>query len=78
MRKYRQQGVGKRVAFAILDRFPGAWEVRQTETNLPAQAFWRRVISEYTNGNYEETYLRDERWRGPIQSFRTRLAERQG
>jgi predicted acetyltransferase len=78
MRKYRRQGIGKRVAFAILDRSPGAWEVQQTETNLPAQAFWRKVISEYTNGNYEETYVRDERWRGPIRSFRTRQAERQG
>jgi predicted acetyltransferase len=29
MRKYRRQGVGKRVAFEVFDRLPAKWEVRQ-------------------------------------------------
>ncbi|MCI8668988.1 MAG: GNAT family N-acetyltransferase [Lachnospiraceae bacterium] len=53
MKKYRKQGVGKNVAMKIFDMFPGGWEISQWTTNLPAQNFWRKVIDEYTNGNYD-------------------------
>jgi len=69
MRKYRRIGVGRKMAFHIFDRFRGAWEVRQTRTNLAAQAFWRAVIGEYTDGDFEETDMDDESWRGPVQTF---------
>ena len=61
------QGVGRAVACQIFDRFPGQWRVAQDEGNLPAQAFWRRVISQYTGGRSEEVW--DPAWRGPIQAF---------
>jgi predicted acetyltransferase len=70
MRKYRRQGVGTVVATRLFDSFRGRWEVRELKTNLAAIAFWRRVIGAYTNGNYEETLIDDERWHGPVQSFR--------
>jgi predicted acetyltransferase len=69
MRKYRRQGIGKMVAFNIFDRFPGKWEVQQTKRNAVAQRFWRSIIGEYTGGNFAETLLDNESWRGPIQSF---------
>ena len=69
MRKYRKEGVGKRAAFHIFNLFQDTWEVAELETNLPAQKFWREVISEYTNNNYSEFY-RDQ-WPGPIQRFVT-------
>ncbi len=69
MRRYRRQGVGKRVAFAVFDRFPGRWEVRQIQANLPGQRFWKDVIAEYTRNRFEETVLDNEAWRGPVQSF---------
>jgi hypothetical protein len=37
--------------------------------NFPAQAFWRRTIAEYTNGNFVEHELHDERWDGFLQCF---------
>jgi predicted acetyltransferase len=70
MRKYRRQGVGTVVATRLFDSFRGRWEVRELKTNLAAIAFWRRVIGAYTSGNYEETLIDDERWHGPVQSFR--------
>ena len=33
--------------------FPGGWEISQWENNLPAQNFWRQIISEYTNEKYD-------------------------
>ena len=33
---------------------PGEWLVQQSPENAPAQAFWRRVIGEYTDGDFTE------------------------
>jgi predicted acetyltransferase len=54
MKKYRKSGLGKASAHQVFDRHKGNWEVLQVEKNLPAQAFWRKVISQYTNGVYTE------------------------
>ena len=71
LRKYRHQGIGKAVAHRIFDKFPGQWSVAQVENNHPAQAFWRKVISEYTQGNFQEIWSDNEEWKGPIQTFNT-------
>lgn len=54
-RRYRGQGIGRRVARALFDQFPGRWEIREMPANKPAQAFWRRTIADYTGGAYTET-----------------------
>jgi predicted acetyltransferase len=69
MRRYRRSRVGQRAAWAAFDRFSGRWFVAEMEKNLPAQAFWRRTIGEYTRGNYQE--VRVEEWEGPVQIFET-------
>lgn len=69
MRKYRGQGHGRTVAHALFDRFPGQWQVRQVPRNLPAQTFWRKVISTYTNGDFEE--IQNHYQSGPTQIFMT-------
>lgn len=69
MRRYRRQGVGEDVARHIFDRFPGKWEVRELERNLPAQAFWRRVIDRYTGGRFEDGGWDDGQARGSVQMF---------
>ena len=71
LRKYRRLGVGRAAAFAAFERFPGHWEVSQINENLPAQRFWRSVLTEYTHGEYREVVLADEQWHGPVQSFET-------
>ena len=75
MRKYRRQGIGQQVAWQIFDMFPGQWSVYQEEGNLPAQSFWRRVIAEYTQGDYTDEYLQTEKWHGPRQRFQSRVVE---
>lgn len=54
LRKYRKQGMGRVVACQIFDRFPGKWEVEHEEGNLPAQAFWKKIIAHYTNNSYQK------------------------
>ncbi|MBD3922190.1 GNAT family N-acetyltransferase [Paenibacillus sp. PR3] len=67
MRKFRRQGYGKQAAIKLFDMFPGAWEIRQTGSNLPANRFWNQVLDVYTGGSYEQQVLEDERWHGPVQ-----------
>jgi predicted acetyltransferase len=69
MRKYRNRGVGERVAAQLFEKLGGTWEVGQVPTNVGAQAFWRKVVGRYTAGDYEEFELSDERWHGPVQYF---------
>lgn len=52
MKKYRRRGVGRVVAKKIFDMFSGGWEISQWTNNVPAQEFWKKIISEYTDGRY--------------------------
>lgn len=54
MKKYRREGIGKAVAKEIFRLHKGDWEVHQIPTNKPAQAFWRNVIDEFTEGHFIE------------------------
>ncbi len=54
LRRYRRRGIGRSLAFQTFDTYRGYWEVAEIPGNLPAQAFWRAVIGEYTEGRYEE------------------------
>jgi predicted acetyltransferase len=67
MKKYRKLKVGQSVANELFNRFSGFWKVAQIEANTPAQAFWRKTIERYTNGNYIE--ICEDDWEGPIQTF---------
>jgi predicted acetyltransferase len=69
MRKYRRSGVGEKVAVQIFQLFPGKWEVAQLADNLPAHLFWRKVIGRFTQDQYEEIFLDDNRWHGPVLTF---------
>jgi predicted acetyltransferase len=56
VRKYNGKGYGSVAAKKLFNMFPGPWKITQISTNYPAQAFWRKVINQYTNGNYYEYY----------------------
>lgn len=55
LRIFGGKGIGRHVAHQLFAKFPGRWTVEEMVGNAPAQAFWRKVISEYTSGNYEES-----------------------
>ena len=52
MPRFRRNYLGKKVAYEIFDKFKGNWEVQPMKNNSVAYAFWKSIISEYTNGNY--------------------------
>lgn len=54
MKKYRRHGVGREVAFKVFSSYSGQWLITQVKKNMSAQKFWRRVISDYTKGQFEE------------------------
>jgi Predicted acetyltransferase len=54
MKKYRRKSIGSYVAKDVFEKHKGQWEVLQLPNNVPAQMFWKTVISEYTNGFYKE------------------------
>jgi predicted acetyltransferase len=51
----------------MFNLFPGVWEVAEIEENRPAQAFWRKIIHAFTQGDFEEIHKED--WNGPVQRF---------
>jgi predicted acetyltransferase len=55
IRRHRRSGVGRRAAFLLWHSLPGKWTVRVSEGNAGALAFWRGVVSEYTNGTATES-----------------------
>ena len=50
--KYRRQGVGKKAAFKIFERFPGVWELKYHPKNTASEKFWHSVVGEYTGNSY--------------------------
>jgi predicted acetyltransferase len=71
MRKYRRSGIGTMLARHCFDSFRGRWEVGEIAQNVGAQAFWRKVIGDYTSGNFEEFVPETGTWTsGPLQRFR--------
>jgi predicted acetyltransferase len=76
MRKYRRQKAGSHFAGMLFDLLPGWWHVAQEEANLPSRAFWRKVITEYTGGQYSEISLPG--WAGPVQEFDSAAVQGKG
>lgn len=59
-RPCRRLGVGQSAVNLILSRFAGRWEIMQYVRNAAAVSFWRRVLTRYTSGNYQERIVNDE------------------
>lgn len=59
---YREKGIGQNMAFAVFSQHPGPWQVRQIVHAELAKRFWRRVINDYTAGDYTESQVDDPTW----------------
>jgi aminoglycoside 6'-N-acetyltransferase I len=68
IRSQRRHGLGQQAALDIFNRFRGVWELAQLRSNHVAIAFWHRVVSEYTRGEFVEILLNGE----PAQTFDNR------
>ncbi len=54
LRSQRHKGIADEFAKRLWDQQPGTWLTRVFEANLPAVPFWRRTISSYTKGAFQE------------------------
>ena len=43
----------------LFKKYKGKWEIRTLLKNKRAQEFWRKVVNNASNGNYEEHLIRD-------------------
>lgn len=59
LNKYRHIGAGKFMANKVFNKYKGSWEVRTLLKNERTQNFWRSIIKDYTNNNFEEKLIRD-------------------
>jgi predicted acetyltransferase len=48
IRGYRRRGLGTQVTHELWRQFPGLWEIRVMQSNVPAYQFWARAISMFT------------------------------
>jgi predicted acetyltransferase len=48
VRGCRRCGIGTRAAHEVWRRFPGRWEVRVMQANVPALHFWAEAIATFT------------------------------
>jgi predicted acetyltransferase len=53
--KFQGKGIAKAMAIQIFDRFDGVWEVAQMPKNLPAVRFWKKIVNEYSAGQFKES-----------------------
>lgn len=59
-RARRRLGIGRKAVQLILSRFAGQWEITEYLANDGAVRFWRRVVSGYTRGSYQERVVNGE------------------
>ncbi|HET9388452.1 MAG TPA: GNAT family N-acetyltransferase [Steroidobacteraceae bacterium] len=60
VRASRRLGIGRTAVQLILNRFAGTWEITEYLRNPDAVNFWRRVVSGYTLGRYQERVINGE------------------
>lgn len=59
LNKYRKLGAGTFMAKEMFKRYKGKWEIRTLLKNKRAREFWRKVVKDASNGNYEEHLIRN-------------------
>ena len=59
LNKYRKINAGTYMASEIFKLYKGKWEIRTLLKNKRAQSFWRKVIKENSNNNFEERLIRN-------------------
>jgi len=70
VRKHRNGGVGRQVAHALFDRFPGQWEAAIARQNVRGQAFWRRAAETHPRTtDIGEIDVLNANWNGPVLRF---------
>jgi predicted acetyltransferase len=56
--KHGKEGHGRALAEHIFDQYRGNWEVAVSLKNSSARAFWKKIVSSYTRGDFMEKKAR--------------------
>jgi len=59
LNKYRRFGAGTYMANEMFEKYKGRWEIRTLLKNKRAQDFWRKVVNDFSKGNYSEKLIRN-------------------
>ncbi|SHE15032.1 Predicted acetyltransferase [Chlamydia abortus] len=53
----RGKGMAEQAAVQVFEKFRGSWQLftNPSKKNIAGQKFWRKTVSNYTKGQYEET-----------------------
>ncbi len=70
LRPYRRLGYGSTLAASVWNLHPDRWQVRLFETNKVAYPFWKRVIDDFTDGEFRES-AKDKEFVFEFESSRT-------
>jgi predicted acetyltransferase len=71
-RPYRRDGIGARAAIDVIEMHKGQWEIAVGARNLPAKAFWPRVVAAAKAVDVETLEGDGRQWTGPITRFLVR------
>lgn len=74
LRGYRRRGIGKQIAREVWRKFPGRWEVRVMESNVPARDFWARAIAAFTGEEIHAAHFEKDGEFWHLFSFASRLS----
>ncbi|WP_379141815.1 GNAT family N-acetyltransferase [Paenibacillus sp. sgz500992] len=77
LQPFRGQGYARQAAVQVFESFKGNWELytNPSEKNITGQKFWRKTVSGYANGKYEEKL--ETTVDGPKMVFRFNNGDRQ-
>ena len=59
LNKYRHIGAGTFMANEMFKKYKGKWEIRTLLKNKRAQEFWRKVVKDTSNNNFDEMLVID-------------------
>ncbi|MDF2715641.1 MAG: acetyltransferase [Paenibacillus sp.] len=52
LKKYRQQGIGRKLTAHIFSMFKGGWTIQTCDNNRTAQKFWAAVAAPYESSGF--------------------------
>jgi len=74
LRGYRRRGIGIRAAHEVWRKFPGPWEVRVSQRNQAARAFWSGAVAAFVGATVEASVREAGGKRWHVFSFDTEPA----
>lgn len=57
LNNYRGKKIGEEAVKKIFDIYKGNWTIKVVPLSLVAEAFWKKTVNNYTNGNYKLEYI---------------------